>query len=76
LVKRPKHGKSSKVPNELEHAKQWHQQFLVPVNYDQSTADDFPGILDVELPHLAQPTTKRSRNMRATTRGAWLAVQA
>jgi hypothetical protein len=63
LVTRPKHGESSKLPDEPEHVKQWHYQFLVPVDYDQSTADDFRGILDVELSYLVERTTNKSRNV-------------
>lgn len=41
----------------------WCTQFIVPVDYDKSTDEDFRGILDVELSHLLRDMTERTDNM-------------
>ncbi|KAI9927509.1 hypothetical protein ASPWEDRAFT_44856 [Aspergillus wentii DTO 134E9] len=48
---------------ESSSGKPWQYQFLVPVDYDQTTDDDFRGILDVEISHMLQDTTDKTRNV-------------
>ncbi|KAL2833767.1 caspase domain-containing protein [Aspergillus cavernicola] len=41
----------------------WRMQFILPVDYDESTDDDFRGILDVELSYLLRDTTLKTDNV-------------
>lgn len=41
----------------------WRYQFIVPMDYGETTANDFRGILDVELAHLLRDTTKKTENV-------------
>lgn len=43
--------------------KPWRYQFLVPMDYNQTTEDDFRGILDIEISHLLRETTAKTRNV-------------
>ncbi|KAE8150475.1 caspase domain-containing protein [Aspergillus avenaceus] len=43
--------------------KSWQFQFLVPVDYDQSSAEDFRGILDVEISYMLRDTTEKTHNV-------------
>lgn len=38
-------------------------QFIVPFDYSESTADEFRGILDIEITHLLRETTKKTHNV-------------
>ncbi|KAE8358109.1 caspase domain-containing protein [Aspergillus caelatus] len=41
----------------------WRYQFIVPIDYDKTTEDDFRGVLDVELSHLLRDTTQKTKNV-------------
>ncbi|KKK21985.1 hypothetical protein ARAM_005061 [Aspergillus rambellii] len=41
----------------------WQLQFILPVDYDASTRNDFRGILDIELSHLLHQTTEKTENV-------------
>ncbi|KAF1997301.1 hypothetical protein P154DRAFT_606619 [Amniculicola lignicola CBS 123094] len=41
----------------------WRYQFLVPMDYGESTDDDFRGILDVEIAQLLRLTTEKTENV-------------
>ena len=47
----------------LDSHENWRTQFIVPVDYDESTDQDFRGILDVELSHLLRDMTERTDNV-------------
>ena len=38
-------------------------QFLVPMDFDQTTADEFRGILDIEISYLLRDTTNKTENV-------------
>lgn len=38
-------------------------QFLVPMDFDQTTEEDFRGILDIELSYMLQDTTNKTKNV-------------
>jgi len=38
-------------------------QFLVPMDFDQTTEDDFRGILDIELSYMLRDTTNKTENV-------------
>ena len=41
----------------------WRYQFVVPVDFSQSTKDDFKGILDVELSYMLRESTNHTKNV-------------
>lgn len=43
--------------------KDWRYQFLVPLDFENSSEDDFRGILDVEISHLLRKITDRTSNV-------------
>lgn len=40
-----------------------HSQFLVPMDFDQTTEEDFRGILDIEISHMLRDTTNKTENV-------------
>ncbi|KAJ5089541.1 hypothetical protein N7532_008225 [Penicillium argentinense] len=42
---------------------QWRYQFLVPVDFDQSTPYEFRGITEIEISYLLRDTTDQTRNI-------------
>lgn len=51
-------------PDEWEdHPKRDSVKYIVPTDIEQSTEDDFRGILDIELSHKLHDTTERIRNV-------------
>lgn len=57
------HGGLVEQRNTSGQARSGPRQFLVPVDYGDTTDDDFRGILDVELSHLLQATTDVTDNV-------------
>ncbi|GIJ86419.1 hypothetical protein Asppvi_005307 [Aspergillus pseudoviridinutans] len=57
LVEAPKTTADEKSPRPK------HHQFLVPIDYDETTSDDFRGLLDVELTDLLRRTTDVTSNV-------------
>ncbi|KAE8354273.1 caspase domain-containing protein [Aspergillus coremiiformis] len=57
------HGALVHDEGRKEKNKSWQFQFLVPVDYDESTEGDFRGILDVEISYLLRDTTEKTRNV-------------
>ncbi|KAF7593596.1 hypothetical protein BBP40_011216 [Aspergillus hancockii] len=57
------HGALVHDEDRKEKGKSWQFQFLVPVDYDQSTPEDFRGILDIEISYLLRDTTEKTRNV-------------
>ncbi|KAJ6140409.1 caspase domain-containing protein [Penicillium samsonianum] len=41
----------------------WRYQFIVPIDYHETTENDFRGVLDVELSHLLRDTTQKTKNV-------------
>jgi hypothetical protein len=41
----------------------WRSQFIVPMDYDETTENDFRGILDVEMSHMLRDTTEKTHNV-------------
>ncbi|KAI9035713.1 uncharacterized protein KD926_002964 [Aspergillus affinis] len=60
LVQSPQGDKSVETDDDT---RPWRYQFLVPVDYNQSTEDDFRGILDVEISHVLRQLNERTRNV-------------
>lgn len=46
-----------------ESEKSLRSQFLVPMDYDQTTEDEFRGILDIEISYLLRDTTNITQNV-------------
>jgi hypothetical protein len=46
-----------------EEAKPWRYQFIVPMDFDESSEGDFRGILDIELSQLLRATTDKTTNV-------------
>ena len=57
------HGGLVEQPNTSGQVRSGQRQFLVPVDYGDTTDDDFRGVLDVELSHLLQATTDVTDNV-------------
>lgn len=58
IVQAPEKDKSTQ-----EKGARWRCQFLVPVDYDQTTDDDFRGILDVQISYMLRDTTNKTPNV-------------
>ncbi|KAK1142074.1 hypothetical protein N8T08_008156 [Aspergillus melleus] len=63
LVQSPQGDRSVESNDVAPPSTPWRYQFLVPVDYDQSTESDFRGILDVEISHVLRQLTERTRNV-------------
>jgi Caspase domain len=43
--------------------KQWYSQYIVPMDFDETSVDDFRGIPDIELSYMLRDTVNKTRNV-------------
>lgn len=63
LVRSPLRATAASGQREDGEKAPWRYQFIVPIDYAETTKADFRGLLGVELSHLLRDTTQKTKNV-------------